>query len=150
VRRPRFAVAWLAAGGLLLEVGGAAAAVVGTWYAPWLHAQLPPLIIDAHAVGGAATASGAALLVLGALHLAAAFLVHRRVAIAATAVVLLAALMAFLALGWGVAALVSALSGSGPAIAMLPAGIGLGVVAIGYGWTVRQVMGSRSRDRAGS
>jgi len=124
--------------------------VAGTEYAAWLYAQLPPLSIDAQAVGGAATASGGALLILAALHLAAAWALLRPVAAAATAVVGLAAVMAVLVIGWGVAAAVSALSGSGPAALLVPAAIGLAIVASGYAGTARQVMARRHRPSPGA
>lgn len=124
--------------------------MAGTQHAAWLYAQLPPLNIDVQAVGGAATASGGALLILAALHLAAAWLLLRSVTAATTAVVGLAAVMAALVIGWGVAAVVSALSGSGPADLLVPAGIGLGVVAVGYAGAARQVMARRHRPRPGA
>jgi hypothetical protein len=148
--RPTFAVAWLTVAGLLLAIAGAAAVVIGTWHSAWLYSLLPPLLIDANAVGGAATASGGALLILGTLHVSTAALAKRGVAVAATAVVVLAALMALLCVGWGVAAVVSALSGSGPAIALLPAGVGLTGAATGYVWTAREVMARRELDRGRS
>ncbi|HEX3220261.1 MAG TPA: hypothetical protein VHU77_09620 [Candidatus Limnocylindria bacterium] len=118
---------------------------LGIWGAGWLYGLLPPLIIDRSAVGGAATASGVALLILGIGHLAAAALTLR--AIAATAVVGLTAVMAALSLGWGVAAVVSAASGSGPAALLLPGGIVLVGVAVGYAWTARLVAVRRARGR---
>src|SRR4029079_2827401 len=68
----RFAEAWLFAAGLVLACGGLAGSVAGTFFAGCLSGLLPPVIIDAAAVGGAATATGSALAVLAVLHLLAA------------------------------------------------------------------------------
>ena len=57
---------------LLLTAAGLVGLLLGLFFAPWLHAQLPPVLIDAAAVGGAATAIGVVLLGLAAAHLAAA------------------------------------------------------------------------------
>jgi hypothetical protein len=146
----RFAVIWLCASGLVLMAAGLAAVVIGTWQSAWLYAQLPALLIDARAVGGAATASGAAMLGLGCLSLAAGWLLRRGTSAAATPIVILAALMALLAIGWGVAALVSAASGSGPGLALVPAGIGLLAIAFGYGWAARAAMALREEAGARS
>lgn len=142
---PRFPVIWLLAAGVVLCGGGLTAVVVGTWLAPWLYGLLPPVTIDAGAVGGAATASGVALAMIGALHLVAGVLLGRGIGAALTPAVVLAATMAVLAIGWGVAAIVSAASGSGPAVALVQAGIGLGIVAAGYGWAARSLIGIRER-----
>lgn len=140
---PRFAVTWLFTAGATLCAGGVAAIVAGTYLTAWLYSLLPPVIIDAAAVGGAATASGAALSALGLLHLAAGALVRRRIGGVLTPAVVLAATMAVLCIGWGAAALTSAASGSGPPALLLPAGLGLGLVAVGYAVTVRALIGLR-------
>lgn len=51
------ATAWL--------VAGMAAAGVGVFGAAWLHAQLPPIYIDAAALGGGLTAVGVLLATIG-------------------------------------------------------------------------------------
>ena len=56
--------------------------------------------------------------------------------------------MAALALGWSVAAVVSAASGSAPAVAMLPAGIGLALLAGAYGWATAVLMRARRANRS--
>jgi len=140
----RFAVVWLLAAGAVLGITGLAGIVAGTYLSAWLYSLLPPLIIDAAAVGGAATASGAALVGLGIVHLAAGALVRRGMGGAITAAVVLAATMGVLCIGWGAAALVSAVAGSGPPVGLLPAGIGLGLVAAGYGWTAHALIGLRA------
>jgi hypothetical protein len=144
----RFAEAWLFAAGLVLAAGGLAGVVAGTFFAGWLYGLLPPVIIDAAAVGGAATATGSALAVLAVLHLLAAALLRRGVVAVRTPAVVLAMTMGLLCIGWGVAALVSAVAGGGPAAALVAAGIGLGAVAIGYGWVARSLAGQREPPRA--
>jgi hypothetical protein len=147
---PRFPLAWLLTTGLILCAGGLAAIVVGTWLAAWLYGLLPPVIVDASAVGGAATASGVALAVIGALHVVAGVLLRRGVTAALTPAVVLAATMALLSIGWGAAALVSAASGGGPPAALVAGGIGLAVVAAGYGWAARGLIGIREPPRGPS
>jgi hypothetical protein len=144
----RFAVTWLFAAGVVLSAAGVAGVVTGSFFAAWLYRQLPRVIIDTAAVGGAATATGGALAVLAVLHLVAAALLWRRVNAAVSPAAVLAATMLLLCIGWGVAALVSAVSGAGPVAGMVPAGIGLGLVAIGYGWTARSLIRLRERPRA--
>ena len=140
---PRLALTLLAVIGLVFAVAGISGVVVGVVYAAWLYSLLPPVLIDAPAVGGAATASGVLLLSLAGLHLLAVIGLVRRDGRALTPIVVLASSMSLLAIGWGVAALVSAASGSGPAAAMLPAGIGLGLVAVAYAWVARWAIGQR-------
>jgi hypothetical protein len=147
---PRFAVVWLLAAGIVLLGGGLTAIVVGTWLASWLYGLLPPVTIDASAVGGAATASGTALVGIGALHVAGGILLRRGAGAALTPAVVLAATMGLLSIGWGVAALVSAASGGGPPGLLVPVGIGLGLVAAGYGWAARGLIGLREHPEGRS
>jgi hypothetical protein len=142
---PRFAIVWLLAAGAVLVVAGLTAIAAGTWFATWLYAQLPPVAIDARAVGGAATATGVGVSMIGALHLGAGILLGRGVRPALTPAVVLAATMAALTIGWGAAAVVSAASGNGPRAALVPAAMGLAVVAAGYGWAARGLIGLRER-----
>jgi hypothetical protein len=143
------AVALLLVAGGLLAAGGVAGLVIGLVFAAWLYSLLPPVLIDVAAVGGAATASGVVLLLLAAVHGLAALALRRREPAALTPVTVLCVTMSLLAIGWGVAAVVSAASGSGPAAAMLPAGIGLGVVAIGYAWVALRIIVMREPPRDG-
>lgn len=140
--QPMAVVLLLLAGGLL-AAAGAVGLVIGLVFAAWLYSLLPPLQIDAAAVGGATTATGVLLLLLGLAHGLAALALRRREPAALTPVAVLCVTMSLLAIGWATAALVSAASGSGPAVAMLPAGIGLGAVAVGYGWIARRLIGMR-------
>ncbi len=134
--------------GALLAVAGAAGVVVGTVYAEWLYSLLPPVLIDAAAVGGAATASGVLLLILAGIHALGAIGLARSDQRSLTPVAALAAAMSLLALGWAAAALVSAASGSAPPALMVPAGIGLGLLAVAYALLVRWVIGLRQPPRS--
>jgi hypothetical protein len=143
VQPPPIAVAMLLVAGGVLAAAGLAGLAIGLVFATWLYSLLPPLLIDAAAVGGAATASGVVLLLLALFHGIAAMALRRRQPAALTPVAVLCLTMSLLAIGWAAAALVSAASGSAPAAAMLPAGIGLGAVAIGYAWIARRIIGMR-------
>lgn len=125
---------------LVLAAAGLAGIALGLFLAPWLYDQLPPVLIDVSAVGGAATAIGVLLLGLAAAHLAAALGVIRGVAMLHTPAVLLCVAMAVLSLAWAVAALVSAAAGTGVPAAMLPAAVALGVVALAYGLVARRLI----------
>ena len=81
---PRLATGLLLGAALLLTVAGLVGIALGLFFAPWLHDLLPPVLIDAAAVGGAATALGALLLGLAAAHLAAAVGLIRGVSRAAS------------------------------------------------------------------
>lgn len=134
----------LAAAGVVLLLAGIAAAAVG-WLDPHLISdRLPPEApIDAPAVGGAAVALGVAMVVLGVVHLLIAAALRRGSGLAPTAAVVVAATMAILAFGFGVAALVSIASDTAPAVLMVPAAIGLGAAMIGYGAATAMIIGAR-------
>jgi hypothetical protein len=140
VTSPRLATGLLLGAALLLAVAGLVGIALGLFFAPWLYDQLPPVLIDVSAVGGAATALGALLLGLAAAHLAAALGVIRRIAILHTPAVLLCLAMAALSIAWAVAALVSAAAGTGVPAAMLPAALVLGAVALAYGLAARRLI----------
>jgi hypothetical protein len=141
------AVALLLVAGGMLAAGGVAGLLIGLVFAAWLYSLLPPVLIDVAAVGGAATATGVVLLLLASVHGIAALALRRRQPAALTPVTVLCVTMSLLAVGWGAAALVSAASGSGPAAAMLPAGVGLGAVAIGYAWIAHRIIAMRQPPR---
>jgi hypothetical protein len=141
VHAPRIVLVLLLVAAVLLAIGGAAGLTIGFFYSEWLYAQLPPITIDAPAVGGAASAVGVVLLLVAGVHVAAAVGLGRRVPGSVTATVVLAAAMSLLVLGWAVAAAVSAASGSAPAVAMVPAAAGLGAAALAYAWMTRQLIG---------
>jgi hypothetical protein len=146
----RAAVLLLEVIGALLALAGVAGVLAGVLFAEWLHSRLPPVLIDAPAVGGAATASGVVLLILAGLHALGAIGLARSDQRSLTPVAALAAAMSLLALGWAVAALVTAASGSGPPALMLPAGIGLGLLAVAYALLVRWIIGRRQPPRTGT
>jgi hypothetical protein len=136
----------LVGAGILLLLAGAAGIYAGLFLAGAIHRLLPAEITsDAAAIGGAALALGGALLLAGATHLVvAAVLRSGRGLVPGIA---LCAVMATLALGWAVAALVSGAAGSAPASAMLPAGIGLALIAGAYGWGAAVLQQARRSTR---
>jgi hypothetical protein len=148
VTTPRLASGFLLGAGILLMVAGLGGLSLGIFFAPWLYDQLPPVLIDTAAVGGAATALGVLLLGLAAAHLAAALGLIRGVAILYTPAVVLCLAMAVLSVAWAVAALVSAAAGTGIPAAMLPAALALGLVAAAYGWAARRLISLRRSPSA--
>jgi hypothetical protein len=147
---PRLAIRLLLLAAGLLTAAGVAALVIGLFFGAWLYSLLPPILIDEQAVGGAATAIGVVLLLTGLLHAGAAVGLARGAEMLLTPAIVLCSAMSLLAIGWGVAALVSAASGSGVPAAMLPAAVGLGVVAVAYAWIARRLIGLRRPPEAGS
>ena len=143
VHRP---AALLAAAGMLLLLICAAGVAAGLLFAERLFALLPPVTIDAAAVGGASVALGLAIGLLGVVHLVLAIGLRRGVGLVAVPAIVLCASMAVLSLAWAVAALVSAASGSAPPAAMLLAGMGLLLVAAAYGWAGGVLIGLRGRS----
>ncbi len=132
--------------GLLLLLAGGAGMFAGLALAERIHALLPDEITsDAAAIGGAAMALGAALLLTGVAHLVLGTAVRRGRSLVAAIVT--CAVMAAIALGWAVAALVSAAAGDAPAAGMLPAAIGLLGLAGAYGWSAALLMGRRRVGR---
>jgi hypothetical protein len=145
-RSTRFAVAVLLSAGIVLLLGGAAAVAIGRLNPRLISDQLPTDAgIDALAVGGAAVALGVGIGLLGLVHVAIAVALWRRVGIAATSGVVLAATMAMISLGFGVAALVSIASGAAPAVLMIPASLGLGGAVLAYAATTIVIMRARER-----
>jgi len=134
----------LALAGVVLLVACAAGVSAGLLLAERIYALLPPVTIDAAAVGGATVALGVAAGLLGLLHLALAVALRRAVLAAVVPTIVLCATMAVLAISWAVAALVSSASGSGPPAAMVGAGIGLVLVAAAYAWSGAILIGLRS------
>jgi hypothetical protein len=140
------AVLVLIGAGLILGLAGVAGVVAGLGFGERIHALLPDEITsDPAAIGGAAAALGGALLLTGAIHLGLAAGIRRGRWLVASAV--LCAVMAALALGWAVTALVTAAAGIASAAAMLPAGIGLGVVALAYAWATAALLRARAGSR---
>jgi hypothetical protein len=141
VTTPRLATGLLLGAAVLLGLGGLVALGVGLFFAPWLYEQLPPLLIDVAAVGGATTAIGVVLLALALAHVLAAFGLIRAVGALRTPAVVLCVAMAVLSIGWAVAALVSAAAGTGVPAAMLPAALLLSLLAAAYLWAASALIG---------
>jgi hypothetical protein len=143
-RPPGLSFAVLLAAGMVLCLGGAGSVAIGLFNPRLISDQLPPDAgIDAPAVGGAATALGVAIVLLGLVHLTIAAALRREIGLAPTAGVVLATTMAILSFGFAIAALVSIASGAAPALLMLPASIGLGGAVIGYAATTMAIMRAR-------
>jgi hypothetical protein len=151
-RRARGPVLLLLGVGAMLAIVGGVAVFVGVVLADRIYALLPPITADARAIGGAAVALGIACLIGALVHAGFAVALAHAGGRAADALlvpaVVLCAMMAVLAGGWAVAALVSAASGVAPAYAMLPTGIGLLVLAGGYGWSAVVLLRLRRKPRA--
>jgi hypothetical protein len=132
----------LTGSGLLLVIVGLAGTFAGLFLAERIHALLPDEITsDAAAIGGAALALGAGLLLAGVAHLVLAAAVRRgRLLVAA---IVACAVMAAILLGWAVAAVVTAAAGDAPAAGMVPAGIGLGALALAYAWSAARLVERR-------
>lgn len=149
--RLRLPVLVLVGVGVLLGIVGAVGVFAGLALADRIYALLPPVNVDADAIGGAAMALGIASLLVGALHIGMAVALARTAASRSEPIlvagVALTAVMAVLALGWSVAALVSAASGSAPADAMLPAGFALLALAVVYGAAGLVILGVRGTLR---
>jgi hypothetical protein len=136
------AVAWLvlALAGLVVAVAGRSA----------LMQALPPLTIDADAVGGAVAVIAAASLAIGVAHagVVAGLAADRRWA--QTAGVLLASVLAVTFLALAAAAVTSALREPAAAKPILAGGaVGAALAAVAYGFTAARLvreLGSRSAD----
>jgi hypothetical protein len=59
------------------------------------------------------------------------------------AAIVACAVMAAILLGWAVAAVVTAAAGDVPAAGMVPAGIGLGALALAYAWSAARLVERR-------
>jgi hypothetical protein len=119
--------------GFVLILVGTAAVALGLVNPGLVSSQLPPdAEVDAAAVGGAAVALGAAVTLLGVLHLVTVLALRLGIGIASTGAAVLASTMAILSLGFAVAAVVSIASGAAPALYMVPAAVALSAAVIGY------------------
>lgn len=130
--------------GVVLILLGTAAVVLAIADPQGVRAQLPPVPIDAAAVGGALSALGAGCAVLGLAHLVAVAGLRRRAGWAPTATVVLAATFGMLCLAVAVAALVSAPQGAG----FVLGGIGLAAVALAYVACVGAIIVQTRLDRS--
>ena len=128
---PALARMVLLVGGTAMLLTGLALALLGLVAGVWIRSQLPQVVIDASAVGGAAFALGVVVAAAGALQLviAAALRQASRWLMAGGAV--LAALLASLLLACAVAAVTEAVRGGTPWL--LAGALALAGAACGYG-----------------
>ena len=123
----------LATGGLLALLVGLSGVLVGWRAAGWLYSLLPPVQIDAAAVGGAAVSLGLAIGVTGVAQLVAAARVGRRSRWEATAIAAFAALIGATLASSAVAAFTAAATAGQPWLVV--AGFGLLAAAAAYGFS---------------
>ena len=126
------AVAWLVVAVVALGV-----AITGR---DALLAVLPPLAIDAEALGGALTVVAIASLAIGAAHVGVVVGVARGARRARSAGVLLASVLSAAFLGLAAAAAASALRESALALALAGACVAAAAAAIGYAVTVARLV----------
>ncbi len=126
------AVAWLvvAFGALVVAIAGRDALV----------AVLPPLAIDADALGGALTVMAVASLAIGTAHAAIVASLARGARRARSAGVLLASVLSVAFLGLSAAAAASALRESPLALVLAGACVAAAAAAIGYAVTVARLV----------
>jgi hypothetical protein len=119
------AVAWLFVGAI--GIGLAAAG------REWVLAVLPPLAIDADALGGALTALAAVLVLVGAAHLAVVAGLRRGWRLARSAGALLASVLSVACLALTATAVSSALRETEYALGLIGASVAAVVAAVAYG-----------------
>ncbi|MGH2379758.1 MAG: hypothetical protein ACRDG7_00845 [Candidatus Limnocylindria bacterium] len=118
------AVAWL-----LVGIGMMGVAVLGS---EWLLARLPPLAIDADALGGALTAMAVAMLTVGATHIVLLIGLARGSRWARSAGALVASVLAAILLGLAAAATSSALRDAANALPLIGAAVLAAVGVLAY------------------
>jgi hypothetical protein len=114
-----------------------------------LLAWLPPLAIDADALGGALTAVGLALVATGVTHLVVLLGLRRRRRWASSAGALLASVLAIASLALAATAFSSAVRESAYALPLIGAGSLVALAAAGYGIAAVRLareLGSGSAD----
>jgi hypothetical protein len=142
-RRLVFVTRGLRVIGVALVLIGAAAITISFADPERIRTLLPPLAIDASAVGGALAALGAGCVTLGVAHLAVAFGLRRRTPWAHPCAIVFSATLGMLWLAVAAASLVSA----GRGVGYVLAAIGLTVLALAYGLSAAVVIGQmRSMD----
>lgn len=124
---------------------GVTAAVVGSTASGWIASLLPPVEIDAAAIGGAASTLGYGVLVLGLAQLALAVALRRRARWLVATAAALGGLLCATFLSLAAAAFTSAASADLPWLILV--GAGLLVVAAGY--AVAFVLLVRASTRVG-
>lgn len=126
------AVAWI-----LLAIAGLGVALTGR---NALLAALPPLAIDADALGGAVTVMAVASLTIGVAHAGIVVGLGRDLRWAPSGGVLLASVLAVGFLGLAAAAVASALRESPVAPVLGGAAVAAAVIATGYGLTAARLV----------
>lgn len=142
------ALRYLAAATAFWLAAGATGVVVGLTAGSWLLSRLPALAIDAPALGGAVTAIGTGLLLVGGAHVAGWAALRGGRPRATSGVVLLAVVMAVALAALAAAAVVSAIRIPDSAVLLVAAGSGLALPAAGYAWVAARLIGQiRTSDR---
>lgn len=126
-----FARLVLAVGGTAMLIGGLALAALGLFAGPWLRSLLPPVVIDAQAVGGAAFALGVFFALAGAAQIVAAASIARGGRWVAASAAVIAALLASLLAACAVAAATEAARGG--SLWFLAGSLALMAAALSYG-----------------
>lgn len=134
-----FGAVWLAAG-----IGGVA---LGLGFADAIVGFLPPLAIDVEALGGAITAFGAGILLVGLVHVALAVALGRGTRLARTAAILLSAVGCAAMISLAAASAASAARESQLAALLAAAAVAAGIGAVVYALAVVRLT---AEIRAGS
>jgi hypothetical protein len=132
--------ALLLAATIVWLVAGAAGIVIGLLGAADIERLLPPVLIDAAAIGGAALAVGVAVLAVGIAHAVVVIALRSGHPFARSAALLLSATMATLLLGLAVASATSAATVPDRAPEFLAAAAGALVGAAGYGFAAASLL----------
>lgn len=122
----------LTIGGVVWLVAGAVAFTIGAVGVQGLLSLLPPLAIDADAVGGALTALALTLVTIATAHLFVVVGLREGRRWAASAGALLASILAIVCVGLAAAAVSSAVRSPGYALPLLGAAVVAVVAATGY------------------
>lgn len=128
---PAFARLVLVVGGSATLLAGLIVATLGLVGAGWLRSLLPPVVIDAAAVGGAAFALGLSVATAGAAQLVLAIALRRPGRWVGAAAVTTAGLLASLLIALAAAAMTEVARGG--AVWLLLPGLALGMAALVYG-----------------
>jgi hypothetical protein len=145
---PTRAVVVLAAAGVLLLLAGSTVIGLGILDPQLISRQIPDQVIDTPAVGGAMVALGVGGDLLALVHLGTAVALRRGVAVALSGGAALSATMAVLSFVLAVSALVSAASGSGTSVIMLPAAAVLILATAAYAAAASWLIGRIGKGQA--
>lgn len=131
----------LAVGAVMWGIAAVAAALVTVFGVDRLLALLPPLAVDADAVGGAALAVSLALAIAAGTHLAILVALGRGVRLAWTAGLLLCGLGVAVTIGLTGTAFASAAAEPSMAVPLVAAGVASLVAAVGYAAAIAWFIG---------